>query len=124
VIDLRLDEDNTIEKIIDKIKSCRCTISSSLHGFIVTHAYGIPGTWCKFSNNVIGDGFKFIDYLSAYTDLYNEVPFFDLRDLSEEEIDIDKIIELSSITMINNQIELEKIKDGLELGKMTIDNIK
>ena len=124
VIDLRLDEDNTIEKIIDKIKSCKCTISSSLHGFIVSHAYEIPGTWCKFSNNVIGDGFKFIDYLSAYTDLYNKVPFFDLRDLGEKEIDIDKIIEISSITMINNQIELERIKDGLELGKMTIDNIK
>jgi hypothetical protein len=124
VIDLRIDENNTIEKIIDKIKSCKCTISSSLHGFIVSHAYGIPGTWCKFSDNVIGDGFKFIDYLSAYTDLYNEVPFFDLRNLEKEEINIDKIIELSSITIINNQIELERIKAGLELGKLRINQMK
>ena len=124
VIDLRLDEDNTIEKIIDKIKSCKCTISSSLHGFIVSHAYGIPGTWCKLSNDVIGDGFKFIDYLSAYTDLYNEMPFFDLRDLKKEEINIDKIIEISSITIIDNQIELERIKAGLDLGKTRINQIK
>lgn len=124
VIDLRLNEDNTIEKIIDKIKSCKCTISSSLHGFIVSHAYEIPGTWCKLSNDVIGDGFKFIDYLSAYTDLYNEIPFFDLRDLKKEEINIDKIIEISSITIIDNQIELERIKAGLELGKMRINQIK
>jgi len=54
---------NNIEKTTDEILSCDRIISSSLHGMIVAHAYGIPAIWIKFSNNLYGDDVKFDDYL-------------------------------------------------------------
>jgi pyruvyltransferase len=50
---------------IREIKSCKKIISSSLHGCIIAEAYGKPVKWIELSNNVIGNGFKFRDYLSA-----------------------------------------------------------
>jgi len=52
-----------IEKTTEEILGCERIISSSLHGLIVAHAYGIPAVWVKFSNNLYGDGVKFEDYL-------------------------------------------------------------
>jgi pyruvyltransferase len=50
---------------IKEIKSCKKIISSSLHGCIIAEAYGKKAEWIKLSNNVLGNGFKFRDYLSA-----------------------------------------------------------
>ncbi len=85
VIDLRLgslDSSEEIEKIIEEICSCERIISSSLHGLIIAHAYGIPGAWCEFSDGVIGNGFKFKDYYSSYGIEENIGPI-DLRDLED-----------------------------------------
>lgn len=58
-----------IEKILKEIMSCELTLSSSLHGVIVSHAYGIPSLWTDFENldleNLAGDGIKFADYFSS-----------------------------------------------------------
>jgi hypothetical protein len=62
-----------IEKIVDEINSCECTISSSLHGLIVSHAYGIKSIWGKFMLNEIGgDNIKFKDYFSSVMIAYYE----------------------------------------------------
>jgi len=56
---------NDVEKTTKEILSCNKIISSSLHGIIVAHAYGIPAVWVRFSNKLKGDGIKFQDYFSS-----------------------------------------------------------
>ena len=56
---------NDIESTTDQILACEKIISSSLHGIIVSHAYGIPAVWQKFSNRVFGDDIKYRDYLES-----------------------------------------------------------
>lgn len=53
------------ETIIDNILKCEMTISSSLHGLIVSHAYNIKSAWVKFSNKIAGHGTKYIDYYQS-----------------------------------------------------------
>jgi len=62
IIDMIVTKENTIEKIIKQICKCRRTISSSLHGIIVSHAYNIPCAWVEFTKNIYGDGIKYLDY--------------------------------------------------------------
>lgn len=53
------------KKFIRQVKSCDMILSSSLHGIIVAEAYGIQNAWVRFSDNVLGDGYKFRDYYSS-----------------------------------------------------------
>jgi hypothetical protein len=62
LIDLLTDD---IETVIDKIRSCERVLSSSLHGLIVAHSYGIPAAWWKFSDKLGGDDVKFHDYYAS-----------------------------------------------------------
>lgn len=55
-----------IEAFIDELLQCERILSSSLHGLIVSHAYGIPAQWLDVQaapQAVPGDGTKFHDYL-------------------------------------------------------------
>lgn len=54
-----------IEKFIDEVLKCDRIISSSLHGLIAAHAYGIDAVWAKFSDKLNGDGSKFKDYFQS-----------------------------------------------------------
>ncbi len=59
IIDMLTDN---IEKTTGEILKCERIISSSLHGIIVAHAYGIPAAFVEFSDKIFGDGVKFQDY--------------------------------------------------------------
>lgn len=54
-----------IEETAKLISASRRVITSSLHGLIVAHAYGVPAALVRMSDRLHGDGFKFQDYASS-----------------------------------------------------------
>ena len=54
-----------VADVVRDILSCEATLSSSLHGLIVSHTYGRPSAWVTFANPLNGDGVKFQDYYLA-----------------------------------------------------------
>ena len=56
--------DNPLE-VAREITKCEKVISSSLHGIICAHAYGIPAAYIVTGKKLHGDGSKFIDYFAS-----------------------------------------------------------
>ena len=52
--------------VIRDIAACRTVLSSSLHGLIIADSLHIPNHHLKVTDRLLGDGFKFDDYYSAY----------------------------------------------------------
>ena len=87
--------------LVSHILKCEHIISSSLHGVIVAHAYGIPAVWARHSDNLSGDDVKFHDYYESvglkaeYVDFQEKIDkneFSKFNYTSEIEIDKTKII--------------------------------
>ncbi len=57
-----IDVCRPVTEVVDEILKCGATISSSLHGIIVSNAYGIPSAWCRFPGQLEGDDVKFLDF--------------------------------------------------------------
>jgi hypothetical protein len=68
---ISIDICSGLKTVVDRIKTCRAIISSSLHGLICAHAYGIPAYWLKASDLPKGDDFKFFDYYASIG--FNEI---------------------------------------------------
>ena len=47
---------------IDQVCSCEAIASTSLHGLIISEAYGIPNVWIKVKGSELQDDFKFHDF--------------------------------------------------------------
>lgn len=58
-------KDDPIE-VIKQIAECETVLSSSLHGLIVADSLGVPNRHLVFGDRLLGDGYKFDDYYSAY----------------------------------------------------------
>ena len=52
--------------VIPQIAECEYIISSSLHGLIIADSFNIPNIHIVVTDKLLGDGFKFDDYYSAY----------------------------------------------------------
>ena len=89
-----IDVSNPIQDVIKNILECEFTISSSLHGIIVSHAYNVKCMWIKITDKIGGGYFKFRDYYgSIKIDNYNDMlPYTFDKQISVEEI----------ISLINN----------------------
>ena len=53
-------------EVIADVDKCEYILSSSLHGVIAADSLGIPNAWILLSDKVLGSGFKFYDYASAF----------------------------------------------------------
>ncbi|MGG0716268.1 polysaccharide pyruvyl transferase family protein [Robertmurraya massiliosenegalensis] len=52
--------------VLKTISQCEFILSSSLHGLIVADSFGIPNKRLVYTNNLVGDGYKFDDYYSSF----------------------------------------------------------
>lgn len=61
IVDIQQD----FQELVTALLSCEHIASSSLHGLILADAYHIPSLWIELSHEVLGDGFKFRDYMAS-----------------------------------------------------------
>ena len=103
-------ETHEIEKTIDQIYSCEYVLSTSLHGVIVAHAYGIPALWIK-KKQLATDDFKFKDYFSSVGIPEYDGDFFDLENLINRPYQVypDEIKQL----MLPTKDTIKKLQRGL-----------
>jgi len=92
---LVIDVCDDVETVIDNIRKCKKTLSSSLHGIIMSHAYGINCAWIKFSNYVFGDDVKFLDY--SYS--------LNLRDVKESALLKEVELKYDNINYLTNLVD-------------------
>ena len=59
---LIIDVTQRIDEVVRQIQQCKTTLSSSLHGIILSHAYHVPSTWIEADVSLQGDNVKFTDY--------------------------------------------------------------
>lgn len=53
------------DKFVEQLLQYKYIVSSSLHGLIFAHAYGIPCVGIKVTDRIIGGEFKYRDYYSS-----------------------------------------------------------
>lgn len=62
---INLHEYSSWKDTINEFLSCNIIISSSLHGLIISDAYGIPNVRVVFSDLIAGGNFKYNDYFAS-----------------------------------------------------------
>jgi len=82
------------KNVIDKITQCESIISSSLHGIICAHAYGIPAAWVKPNQKLKGDNVKFEDYFASVNIDSVQSTYDNPKFISPGTIDLQRIISI------------------------------
>lgn len=72
ILFIRFRDYKSWQDVIDQINSCEFIISSSLHGIIISDAYGIPNVRVVFSDLIVGGDFKYKDYYSGIKKNYTK----------------------------------------------------
>ena len=96
-----IDVRKTPYEVTSLISECRYIISSSLHGLIIADSLRVPNIHLVVTDKLLGDGFKFDDYYSAY-------------DLKHKYVDCDTILNMS----------LDDIADRYEISDEMVDKVK
>ena len=66
IIDPTTNTKNSFERYIEEVNSCEKIISTTLHGTIAAHSYGVPAIPYHYDDALTGDGTKFLDYYSVW----------------------------------------------------------
>lgn len=102
-----------VEEVINEILKCKFIVSSSLHGVIVAHAYGIPALWVKFSNNLGGDNIKFYDYFESVNINYKSE-----LNVKSENLNLDYLLNLlkeyEEVILPSKEVMLKREQDLLK----------
>jgi pyruvyltransferase len=72
-----LDVGRSPADFVAELTSCTTIVSSSLHGIVLAHAYGIPAAWISLSRihrGGLSNEFKFLDYYSSIGVAAGDVP--------------------------------------------------
>lgn len=102
----------TCTDFVDEVLSCEYIISSSLHGCIISDAYGIPNLWSRFSDyQAEGCNFKFRDYFLSVKKQVNS-PFIITEDSA-----MNTIIEEIKEKWTKPIIDLDKLMDACPFSK-------
>ena len=96
-----IDVQQSPEEVTKKIAQCKVILSSSLHGLIIADSLRIPNIHVVLTDKLLGDGFKFDDYYSAYN-------------LSHKYIDL-KTKKIESLT---------EIIDGYQITDQMVEKMK
>lgn len=102
VLLIRMRNYKTWKDVIDKICSCECIASSSLHGLIISDAYRIPNTRIVLSNNIVGGDFKYKDYYGGVNKEY--IPPLNCSDCIDRNEIEKRIRDYSTIDYDPNQL--------------------
>lgn len=104
-------ETSNVISVTKQITSCECILSSSLHGLIVAHAYGIPALWIENKELTPGSGgFKFKDYFSSVGLSYE--PFIDVQGILKSYDSISEIF-LKNKEFTLPRVDLENLRNDL-----------
>ena len=108
IIDLRSKD---IEDVINQIYSCNYILSTSLHGLIVAHTYGIKAIWIK-KGDIQTDGIKFKDYFdSVKIRIYK--PFTNYNTILEYKENIPSFFKENNDISLPDMEYLKKVRSNL-----------
>lgn len=98
---------------IDEFCSSDIIISSSLHGLIIGDAYRKKTLWVKFSDNILGDDFKFYDYYSSMG-IDAIIPI----DLRETSYSLEELTEMATLKPVDKiDLDLFLAQNPWKFGK-------
>ncbi len=103
-----IDVFNEVEVVVENILKCDYVISSSLHGLIIAHAYGIKAHWVKFSDKLWGDDVKFLDHFRSLG-LVGDLQC----DVISKEMELDELLELFGDSFQPSKDVVKSIQVGL-----------
>lgn len=106
---------DSIETILNQINDCELVISTSLHGVIVSHTYGVKAIWAKYLKDDLnkGDDIKFYDYFSSVKiEPYQPIDITGLYGKCPETI-FDEVHNGFAKSLVPSREVISKIQDGL-----------